>query len=412
MLTVALPKPEPIGPWIDIKAAKIAGEEPYVTRCPATGRIHDRILGVTFASSVAYARAWGHQQHTVEPLPRTSCMAEWAGDRKAWKMPKVTQGTVAKAHREFWSKDASGSDDEPAQSDVQVLDLDEFEQVVISYLDQKGFTDDVISGFLAVHPLDDPRHKSNASVFAAGLLPRIREYVRENQAFRSNHEPSEGHHDEEPGEMEDCEPLEASAPARSYRARLTSGFTAHRGDLHSVALLENLSAAVLEFSSKYQARTLSSKSEGAKTSDDLAQELAIQIFDDLPNLDMTPEGFAAYVETANFNKAKSAQREATKRMAKFKPQMLSDENGGLFDNPEMCRHNSLPQYRRALPEFIEGINLRICQYIREGLGYREIAQVLETSEQAVKSRVDKMRKQIAAERQAATMQSVDALAPA
>jgi hypothetical protein len=85
-----------------------------------------------------------------------------------------------------------------------------------------------------------------------------------------------------------------------------------------------------------------------------------------------------------------------------------DEDGGdpyKEDNPAMhgdvrYRHGgkpvfqeSRPHFPKVLPEFIQGDNLRICQYIREDYSYAKIAEVLCMSVAAVKQRVAWMKRQ-------------------
>jgi hypothetical protein len=84
------------------------------------------------------------------------------------------------------------------------------------------------------------------------------------------------------------------------------------------------------------------------------------------------------------------------------------EDGKIYmeDNPAMhgdvrYKHGgnpafqeSRPQFPRVLPEFIQGDNLKICQYIRENYTYERIAEILCMTVAAVKMRVAWMRKTI------------------
>ena len=83
-----------------------------------------------------------------------------------------------------------------------------------------------------------------------------------------------------------------------------------------------------------------------------------------------------------------------------------DGDGEEYENPAIYkqRHDvgssnshvmpDPPQYRRPLPEFIQGTDLKICKYIRAGHDYANIGRILEISETAVELRVRKMRGKI------------------
>jgi hypothetical protein len=45
-----------------------------------------------------------------------------------------------------------------------------------------------------------------------------------------------------------------------------------------------------------------------------------------------------------------------------------------------------------LPAFIQGVDLQICNYIREGYDYAKIGRVMSMTEMAVKKRIQKMAK--------------------
>ena len=89
---------------------------------------------------------------------------------------------------------------------------------------------------------------------------------------------------------------------------------------------------------------------------------------------------------------------------------LEDDEGNLdiVENPllnqrqDVRRNGStylttpLPQFRRQLPEFITGIDLKICEHIRQGHDYRKIGQLLSMTERAVSRRIARMRQEVAA----------------
>ena len=70
-----------------------------------------------------------------------------------------------------------------------------------------------------------------------------------------------------------------------------------------------------------------------------------------------------------------------------------DGSGALEDNPLM----EVSNYKtpaRSIPESVEGIDLLICDYIREGLDYKEIGLTLRMTEDNVKVRVKRLRDKI------------------
>src|ERR1700722_6650393 len=69
------------------------------------------------------------------------------------------------------------------------------------------------------------------------------------------------------------------------------------------------------------------------------------------------------------------------------PFLVENKDGDTMENPELYPTEMPPEHQRELPEFIQGKDLKICEYIREGYDYAKIAQILSMTEKAVKHRV-------------------------
>ena len=81
-------------------------------------------------------------------------------------------------------------------------------------------------------------------------------------------------------------------------------------------------------------------------------------------------------------------------------EVRDNENPGMMrDNPALY-HEGPVQYVRKLPDFIQGYDLQICQFIRQGLDYYEIAKTMGLSEAGVRGRVAAMRARVRADKAA------------
>jgi hypothetical protein len=130
--------------------------------------------------------------------------------------------------------------------------------------------------------------------------------------------------------------------------------------------------------------------EAAVTAEDLGQEIAIYIWKNLSSFRGEAEAFYPWLHRIvdiQSRRGFSANLEESKTKVPF---LVTMDDGSMKDNPQLYR-DQRPRFLRAIPDFIKGTDLRIYQYIGEGMNYRDIAKVLLRSEAAVKQRVQKMR---------------------
>jgi DNA-directed RNA polymerase specialized sigma24 family protein len=157
---------------------------------------------------------------------------------------------------------------------------------------------------------------------------------------------------------------------------------------------ENLLALVQNFATAKAEKELFESAEQAKNADDVAQETTIYVWKNLGKFKGDGKAFFSWVNRSTFTDSKNAAIAARKQMRKSVALTVTDEYGSRDDNPALYGPQKKIPYRRALPDFITGVDLRICQHIREGLDYGQIAEVLEITRSAVTQRIAAMKKRI------------------
>jgi len=150
--------------------------------------------------------------------------------------------------------------------------------------------------------------------------------------------------------------------------------------------------------------------EVANDADDYAQKIAIKVWEEIATFKGESKSFYPWLHKMCHRAACSAYKEIKKINKMHEPLLVDkeDDDGKVYleDNPAMHggvmfkRNGSvtfqqeLQQFRRELPAFIQGIDLEICGYIREGHSYERIAEILSMTLAAVKMRIARMRKTI------------------
>ena len=151
-------------------------------------------------------------------------------------------------------------------------------------------------------------------------------------------------------------------------------------------------------------------------SDDLAQDVVIKVANAIDNFepkDGDPAAFYPWFKRIVFTVCKDGLRTANKRL---KREISFFTTGREFDNDQhgyyptsgenseigsagkiKVIHNGRKTYLeprvqtpRELPEFIQGVDLKICKYIRAGHDYANIGRILEMTEASVKMHVRRM----------------------
>ncbi|WP_433972762.1 RNA polymerase sigma factor [Tunturiibacter lichenicola] len=134
--------------------------------------------------------------------------------------------------------------------------------------------------------------------------------------------------------------------------------------------------------------------------DDIAQEVLIDVANALKSFKPKDGNNAMFYAWLNkcvkhaycraFNEAKKTSRIETTLIVNVESEDASFE----AENPEIYAKELQKQYYLVIPEFIQGIDRQICKWMREGYDYENIARVLETTEQSVRSRMLKIRKKV------------------
>jgi RNA polymerase sigma factor (sigma-70 family) len=143
-----------------------------------------------------------------------------------------------------------------------------------------------------------------------------------------------------------------------------------------------------------------------QTEEDLVQITMVKMWDALPTFKGTSGDFVAWYRTFIDNTVKDAIRGSIKQSKRHAPfyVQVEDEKGNSEEIEHPGIHGSIEfkrnghpayqeariQFRRELPDFIQGVDLQICQYIREDYTYERIAQILGLTVNAVKKRIQKM----------------------
>jgi RNA polymerase sigma factor (sigma-70 family) len=143
-----------------------------------------------------------------------------------------------------------------------------------------------------------------------------------------------------------------------------------------------------------------------QTEEDITQAAVAKMWDALPTVKGTSGDFFAWYRTLIDNTVKDAKRgslKESKRHAPFYVETEDDEgnseeveNPGIHGRIQFKRNGKVTyqeaqaQFQRELPEFIQGKDLKICQYIREDHDYEKIGGVLGITENAVTKRIQKI----------------------
>lgn len=194
--------------------------------------------------------------------------------------------------------------------------------------------------------------------------------------------------------------------ARAYSRNRNKIETSYRQYLERLPHSEDkLLKAILEFAGKkITGATFGLK--GSNSAEDYAQEVAIEVWGNLDKFSGNVDSFYPWLHRICYTAGTRAYNNDKGNLDKSAPLFVEDEDGDEVDNPVVHGSSGIkrngkpvlkhtrPVHRRELPEFIQGTDLKICQYIREGYDYSKIGEVLSITEVAVTKRIAKIRKKI------------------
>jgi len=128
---------------------------------------------------------------------------------------------------------------------------------------------------------------------------------------------------------------------------------------------------------------------------DAGQEAAKAVWKRISGFTGSPPEFYAWLSRICTHKGADGYKANVRAAQKAAPLFIQDPDdpGRIVDNPALYREERI-SVPRKLPEFIQGSDKLICDYIREGLNYQQIGRVLQISETAVQKRVKAMRKKM------------------
>lgn len=151
--------------------------------------------------------------------------------------------------------------------------------------------------------------------------------------------------------------------------------------------------AVTEFARGKMTSVLFDMDDLAEGAEDFAQDIVLIVWSKLPSFKGDCSIFYSWLNRICYTHGADAQSSSTKEVSKRVPLQIEGEDGFIDDNPALYRDEPV-QYMRKLPDFIQGHDLLICNYIRQGLDYEQIGSTMGLTETAVKERVRYMRTKV------------------
>jgi DNA-directed RNA polymerase specialized sigma24 family protein len=317
----------------------------------------------------------------VDAPPAPAILSEFSAIRKpgdCWKAPKISVTALNEVHALF------------ADSE---LSLEDYSTQLAAILDPEGGTD--VFGFLSsIAGSLETNTYSTRTKFGAKLKDAF-------VTFRDDgNDVAETDSDDEDTEAASDYKAPKSRNSRSLVENAYGGFVA--GTVNQDAFL----TATRKFALRWVSWQFKGCEQHGQTEDDITQIAMVKMWNALPTFKDSSEGFVPWFRTIIKNTLKDTKETSLKESMRHAPLFIVNEDGDEADNPGMYgtiqyRRNGkvayqepLPQHARPLPEFIQGLDLQICQYIREGYNYEKIARVLSTTEPAIEARVRKMRNKI------------------
>jgi DNA-directed RNA polymerase specialized sigma24 family protein len=172
----------------------------------------------------------------------------------------------------------------------------------------------------------------------------------------------------------------------------------------------------------------------AETVDDWAKDVVINVWQNLEKKTFaTPGDFYSWVHKIAFNRSTDAFNDLLEEKSKKVSLFVKTEEGGddhdgddeSVENPLIHNQDAHNTYVHVdIPDSVQGVDLTIChllrsgveeedkngEYLRRSRTYAEVANVLGMTEDAVKQRLNRLKKKLMAERGQKTGWATNAVA--
>jgi hypothetical protein len=366
-------------------------------------------MSTAFAPLPAYSYPAFNSQpynYTNNPYPPycgkfKSRMAEWSYPRKRndhTDSAKFFARKLNEAHTEYWAG---------------TIDFESYLESIVNYLEPKGDSD-VINGFLTVTAtaLEGGTFCSNQKLkFSTVLLKAFQAYVEDTCPVQDNDEVAAAgdeteDHNPAPAPLNHAERQKGLTRANieaAYEDTLKEGLTPTEKHF----AMERFIGLVIGFAKRKVMSTMFHLPQG--TVDDKAQDVAVTVWEKLHTFKGGVGNIYPWLHRICYTKSLEGIRESNKHVETYVPLLVEIKNapGEFKEHPELyggtisVKRNGKVTYQeprrifhRPLPDFIQGIDLEICTYIRAGRTYAQIADILSLTEMGVKKRVRKMAKVI------------------
>jgi DNA-directed RNA polymerase specialized sigma24 family protein len=156
--------------------------------------------------------------------------------------------------------------------------------------------------------------------------------------------------------------------------------------------LNHLMGLVGKLSKVIAYETLGDSPRVSETVDDVAQNATIAVLTSLPTFKGKSGQSYKWAKRVIKNDCTDGFQKGMNESEMRVSLEVQNKDGDAMDNPDLYPTETPPQYQRELHPFIQGTDLKICEYIREGYNYARIGEVLSMTEKAVKHRVARMYK--------------------
>jgi DNA-directed RNA polymerase specialized sigma24 family protein len=320
----------------------------------------------------------GFLEHTPRPLltERSALTTTWK--QAEGKRLRELRRRLNTAHSEYLSEE---------------LDLESYTNQVIEFLEPGNSHDDVFGFLHSIRDSFEDRSFCAKGSFRVHLEKAFKDYKEDNVLPEQDALPLT---DEAPVDEVERDGSDQLATV-GYKRNRRGIVAAYKNLLEKKPYAEGELIKVVTAFAKSKVsgdKGLWDLEEVSDTADDHAQRVALSVWQQLPKFEGEPEQFYHWVNHICCTARKKAFKKTLKYQKARVPVIVEMEgdDGDMYkeDNPLIRPQEYPDELRRVLPDFIQGIDLKICNYIREGYDYEKIARVLSMTVDAVTKRVERM----------------------